>query len=316
MQTIPDARKSTEMALDVRDLRKSYGNTAALQGVSFSVRSGSCFGLLGPNGAGKSTTMKILTGIVVADAGTVRVLGLDAAKQQNAIRRQVGYVPQDVTLYEPLSARDNLVFFGEMYGIRGVELRQRIQEVLRATGLEQRANEPVAKFSGGMKRRINIAAALLHRPKLLILDEPTVGIDPQSRNYIFEMIRSLRAQGVTIIYSTHYMEEVEVLCDDVAIIDHGRVIAQGSLSDLLNRFGEKAVYVEMDGFEQLLPFPYPCKISRRDEGWMIETQHRLQLMNFILQSALERQLDIRALEMVRPSLESVFLALTGTSLRD
>jgi ABC-2 type transport system ATP-binding protein len=167
-----------------------------------------------------------------------------------------------------------------------------------------------------MKRRINIAAALLHRPKLLILDEPTVGIDPQSRNYIFEMIRSLRSQGVTIIYSTHYMEEVEVLCDDVAIIDHGRVIAQGSLSDLLNRFGEKAVYVEMDGFEQLLPFPYPCKISRRDEGWMIETQHRLQVMNFILQSALERQLDIRALEMVRPSLESVFLALTGTSLRD
>ncbi|GAA5347067.1 ABC-2 type transport system ATP-binding protein [Planifilum fimeticola] len=316
MQTILDTRKSTETALDVRGLRKSYGNIAALQGVSFSVRSGSCFGLLGPNGAGKSTTMKILTGIVTADAGTVRVLGLDTAKQQNAIRRQVGYVPQEITLYEKLSARDNLVFFGEMYGIRGSELRQRIQEVLRATALEQRAYEPVATFSVGMKRRINIAAALLHRPKLLILDEPTVGIDPQSRNYIFEMIRSLRAQGMTIIYSTHYMEEVEALCDDIAIIDHGRVIAQGSLSDLLDRFGKKAVYVEMDGFGQLPPFPFPCKISRRDEGWMIETKYRSEAMNFLLQNAFEQKLDIRALEMVRPSLESVFLELTGTSLRD
>jgi ABC-2 type transport system ATP-binding protein len=316
MQTALNVRKSTETALEVRDLRKSYGNAVALQGVSFSVKSGSCFGLLGPNGAGKSTTMKILTGIVTADAGTVRVLGLDAAKQQNAIRRQVGYVPQEITLYEPLSARDNLVFFGEMYGIRGAELRQRIQEVLRATGLEQRANEPVSKFSGGMKRRVNIAAALLHRPKLLILDEPTVGIDPQSRNYIFEMIRSLKAQGVTIIYSTHYMEEVEVLCDDVAIIDHGRVIAQGSLAELLDRFGEKAVYVEMDGFEKLPAFPFPCKVSRRDDGWMIETEHRLPAMYFILQHASEQKLDIYALEMVRPSLESVFLALTGTNLRD
>jgi ABC-2 type transport system ATP-binding protein len=316
MQTALNVRKSTETALEVRDLRKSYGNAVALQGVSFSVKSGSCFGLLGPNGAGKSTTMKILTGIVTADAGTVRVLGLDAAKQQNAIRRQVGYVPQEITLYEPLSARDNLVFFGEMYGIRGAELRQRIQEVLRATGLEQRANEPVSKFSGGMKRRVNIAAALLHRPKLLILDEPTVGIDPQSRNYIFEMIWSLKAQGVTIIYSTHYMEEVEVLCDDVAIIDHGRVIAQGSLAELLDRFGEKAVYVEMDGFEKLPAFPFPCKVSRRDDGWMIETEHRLPAMYFILQHASEQKLDIYALEMVRPSLESVFLALTGTNLRD
>lgn len=302
--------------LDVQNLQKSYGKTAALRGVTFSVRAGTCFGLLGPNGAGKSTTMKILTGIVTADGGEAHILGLNADKGQDEIRRQVGYVPQNITLYEKLNAKDNLVFFGEMYGVRGKQLEERIDEVLRQIGLENRAKEAVEGFSGGMKRRINIAAALLHKPKLLILDEPTVGIDPQSRNHIFEMIRSLKASGVTIIYSTHYMEEVEALCDEAAIIDQGQVIAQGTLDTLLERFGNKAIYVEVDDFESLPPVPSSQKTYRKGNGWVIETDGIMDGMKHLLQSASDRGVEVRALEILRPSLESVFLTLTGTSLRD
>jgi ABC-2 type transport system ATP-binding protein len=260
--------------------------------------------------------MKILTGIVDSDGGCARVLGLDIAKQQNVIRRQVGYVPQAITLYEKLSARDNLIFFGEMYGVHGKALNERIKEVLNQTGLLNREKDAVEKYSGGMKRRINIAAALLHKPKLLILDEPTVGIDPQSRNHIFEMIRSLKAQGVTIIYSTHYMEEVEALCDDVAIIDQGKVVTQGSLKELILRFSKQAIYVEADGFDTFPPFPCTVKKTRKDRGYVIETEQIMDGMKHILQAASERSIEIQALEIMRPSLESVFLELTGTSLRD
>lgn len=260
--------------------------------------------------------MKILTGIVDADGGSANILGMNAKANRNAIGRQVGYVPQNITLYEKLSARDNLVFFGEMYGVRGKELDRRIHEVLEQIGLKSREREAVERFSGGMKRRINIAAALLHRPKLLILDEPTVGIDPQSRNHIFNMIRSLKSEGVTIIYSTHYLEEVEALCDDVAIIDSGKVIAQGSLKNLLQRFGSRAIYVEAEGFEKLPSVPDAAKISRKGTGWVIETQNVMDAMKHVLQKASEAGVNIEALEIVRPSLESVFLSLTGTSLRD
>ncbi|MFD1676970.1 ATP-binding cassette domain-containing protein [Alicyclobacillus fodiniaquatilis] len=305
-----------QTVLSVQNLQKSYGKKVALRGVTFAVQKGTCFGLLGPNGAGKSTTMKILTGIVGADGGTAHILGLNANHEQNAIRRQVGYVPQNITLYEKLSARDNLVFFGEMYGVHGQVLEQRIREVLDQTGLTSRAQDAIESFSGGMKRRINIAAALLHRPKLLILDEPTVGIDPQSRNHIFEMIRTLKAKGVTIIYSTHYMEEVEALCDDVAIIDQGNVVVQGTLKSLLSRFASKAVYVEAEAFEQLSLLPGDVQCERRDSGWVIETDDVMDTMKHILQQASKQRIELQALEMVRPSLESVFLTLTGTSLRD
>ncbi len=305
-----------EAILEVKDLQKSYGKNVALKGVTFSVESGTCFGLLGPNGAGKSTTMKILTGIVNADGGTATMFGLDVATDLNAIRREVGYVPQGITLYEKLSARDNLAFFGEIYGVRGKQLSTRIAEVLDQTGLLNREKDAVEKFSGGMKRRINIAAALLHKPNLLILDEPTVGIDPQSRNHIFEMIRELKSHGVTIIYSTHYMEEVEALCDNVAIIDQGKVVVQGSLHELLGRYGNKSIYVEADGFEKLPSFRGAAKTFRKDRGYVIETNLLMDGMKYIIQTASEYGIEIQAMEIMRPSLESVFLALTGTSLRD
>jgi ABC-2 type transport system ATP-binding protein len=303
--------------LEVKDLTKKYGDKEALSQVSFQVAEGSCFGLLGPNGAGKSTTMKIITGITESGSGTVRVLGMDNRKEADAIRGQVGYVPQELTLYETLSAYDNLLFFGEMYGVRGSDLKQRIAEILEHVGLSDRAKDPVKSFSGGMKRRINIAAALLHRPKLVILDEPTVGIDPQSRNHIFEMIRQLKKEGVTLIYSTHYMEEVEALCDDIAIIDHGKVIAQGSLDRLLEQYASQAVYTEIDGDPFVMKeVEGVTKCFAHGKGWVLESDTPLRTIQELSERLLDAGTPIRALELMRPSLESVFLRLTGTTLRD
>ncbi|WP_240041221.1 ABC transporter ATP-binding protein [Paenibacillus ginsengarvi] len=311
-----DMSGKEETVLEVAGLRKLYGKKQALKDVTFSLKAGTSFGFLGPNGAGKSTTMKILTGIVKADSGHVKLFGQDITNDTDAVARFVGYVPQDITLYEKLSAYDNLVFFGEAYGVRGIDLKHRIREVLEKTGLTDRANDAVETFSGGMKRRINIAAALLHRPKLLILDEPTVGIDPQSRNHIFEMIRELNDDGVTIIYSTHYMEEVEVLCDQVAIMDQGSVKAMGPLGELLETYGRKAIYVEVAGLTELPRLPGVGKVSKEGSGWVLETAKVGEVMQQLLQAASLHRWDVKQLEVVRPSLENVFLTVTGTALRD
>lgn len=305
-----------EMVLDIQHLSKKYGKKTALEDITFSVPEGTCFGLLGPNGAGKSTTMKILTGIVEADQGTAIVLGMNSNENQLAIKQQVGYVPQSITLYEDLNAYDNLLFFGQMYGVKGSQLKERITTVLTQTGLLDRAKDKVKEYSGGMKRRINIAAALLHDPKILILDEPTVGIDPQSRNHIFDMIRTLKENGVTIIYSTHYMEEVEALCDEIAIIDNGKIIIQGNLKNLLEQHSKKSIFIETDHIEQLKKLTHVKKMTAKDEGWMIESDHPMALLQDILATCAEKGFEIRELEMMRATLESVFLSLTGTSLRD
>jgi ABC-2 type transport system ATP-binding protein len=215
-----------------------------------------------------------------------------------------------------LNALDNLTYFGEMYGVRGGELKRRIREVLEQVGLADRATDPIASFSGGMKRRINIAAALLHRPKLIIMDEPTVGIDPQSRNHIFEMIRALKRKGVTILYSTHYMEEVEALCDHLAIIDHGKVIAQGELNEVLGRFGSQAVYLELAEGNRPPALPGFGEPAAQGRGWLLETPAPLDALARWASVCRERSLPVIRLEVVRPSLETVFLALTGTTLRD
>jgi ABC-2 type transport system ATP-binding protein len=303
-------------AIEIHGLGKSYGGKTALRNISITVREGSCFGLLGPNGAGKSTTMKILAGLLEFDAGTVKVLGADVRRSGDRIREKLGYVPQSITLYEKLSPLDNLTFFGEMYGVRGDELKKRMGEVLEQVGLADRAKDPIASFSGGMKRRINIAAALLHKPKLIIMDEPTVGIDPQSRNHIFEMIRALKREGVTVLYSTHYMEEVEALCDHLAIIDHGNVIAEGELNEVLDRFGTQAVYLELAEGEQPPALPGFGKPAAQGRGWLLETASPLEAITGWASACKERALSVKRLEVVRPSLETVFLALTGTTLRD
>lgn len=316
-------------AIAIAGLAKSYEGKPALRNIGFEVREGSCFGLLGPNGAGKSTTMKILSGLLDPDRGDVRVMGKELRRNAAEIREKIGYVPQSITLYEKLSAYDNLVFFGEMCGIRGGELKRRIADVLGRVGLADRAKDAVSSFSGGMKRRVNIAAALLHRPRVLIMDEPTVGIDPQSRNHIFEMIRSLQKEGVTVLYSTHYMEEVESLCDELAIIDHGEVIASGGLGEVLDRFGSQAVYLELNGpqesqeqaqgQEQEQEPPAPAgfdRPERKDRGWIVRTNSPLEAIAAWAEACKAKSLPVKQLEIVRPSLETVFLSLTGTTLRD
>lgn len=304
------------VAVEVQNLTKTYGAKKALEDVSFAVQQGTCFGLLGPNGAGKSTTMKILSGIIDADGGSAVVLGKDMKQQRNDILQEIGYVPQSITLYEKLSAYDNLVFFGEMNGVKGTVLKRRMADILEQVGLAERSKDIVGTFSGGMKRRINIAASLLHKPKLIILDEPTVGIDPQSRNHIFGMIRALKSEGVTVLYSTHYMEEVEALCDHLAIIDHGKVIAQGELGSLLSQFGSNAIYLEATEMDEMPNLPSAKESTREGRGWLFMTDSVLETMQEAARFCQDRKVNVEQLNIVRPSLENVFLTLTGTTLRD
>src|SRR5512136_151706 len=230
--------------LEVENLVKKYGDREVVKGVSFSVEEGEVFGLLGPNGAGKTTTISMLTGIFPPTSGTARVGGYDIVKQLDQVKRINGLVPQDLALYPTLSARANINFFGNIYGLHGKALKERVDDVLRIVALTDRANDIVDKFSGGMKRRVNIAAGLVHHPRLLFLDEPTVGVDPQSRNHIFESVLQLnREWGMSIIYTIHYMEEVELLCKRVAIIDQGKIIALDTIKNLIAMLGGGVIKV-------------------------------------------------------------------------
>jgi ABC-2 type transport system ATP-binding protein len=230
----------TSALLNVAKLTKSYGDRRAVDAVSFQVRAGQTVGLIGPNGAGKSSTVSMICGLLRADAGTVQLDGEAIVQGQSAAKRKIGLVPQDLALYEELSARENLKLFAALYGIRGAEARRRCDEVLALVNLADRAGDKVSTFSGGMKRRLNIAAALMHDPQLLILDEPTVGVDPQSRNAIFDTLEQLKAMGRSLIYTSHYMEEVERLADHIVIIDHGRVLADESPAALFRRLPSQA----------------------------------------------------------------------------
>ena len=227
----------SEPILIAQDLRKSFGDREAVKGISLQVARGEVFGLLGPNGSGKTTTISMLTALLEPSSGKITVNGLDLKTHTNQVKAQMGLVPQEMALYMTLSARQNLMFFGRIYGLRGKELRQRVDEALRMIGLIERADDPVSAYSGGMKRRVNIAAGLLHKPQILFLDEPTVGVDPQSRNAIFENVEALNRAGMTVIYTTHYMEEAQRLCHRVAIVDEGRIIALDTPAALIRSLG-------------------------------------------------------------------------------
>src|SRR6516162_6580810 len=255
------------MFLEVRELRKRYGPTVALDGVSFTVAEGEIFGLLGPNGAGKTTLLSILSCLLEASAGEARLLGRPVSLVDRELRRWIGIVPQELALYGELTARENLSFFGELYGISGPDLHRRVARILAAIGLEDKAGERVRTFSGGMKRRLNLGVALVHGPRLLLLDEPTVGVDPQSRNHIFEEVRRLNGAGLTVIYTSHYMEEVQALCGRIGIMDRGRLAACDTLPRLLQllpgaiRFRVRDVTPALR--EQLKNFP-GASLSERD----------------------------------------------------
>ena len=308
--------------ISINGLFKKYGERVAVQDVSFSIEEGEIFGLLGPNGAGKTTTLSILSTLLIPDEGIVTISGYDIVREARQVKRLIGSVPQELALYPTLSAWDNLAFFGRIYGLQGLELKGRVTTVLALVGLSDRSADPVQTFSGGMKRRLNIAAGLIHRPRVLFLDEPTVGVDPQSRNFIFEHVKRLNAEGMTIVYTTHYMEEAERLCDRVAIIDHGRILALDTTKGLIDMLGGGVICLGLPqvALESLLPavraLSHVSMVTQEDCRLKIETSNaRLALLELI-ELCNAHNVSILSLQMLEPSLESVFLHLTGKRLRD
>jgi ABC-2 type transport system ATP-binding protein len=309
------------MILHVEGLSKRYGELRAVDNLTFSLERGERFGLLGPNGAGKTTTISMLVGALKPTSGRVLLDGKPLGGETDPARKKIGYVPQELALHQDLSALDNLKFFGALYGLHGVVLEKRTDAALDLVGLRERQKSRVSEFSGGMKRRLNLAAALLHEPELLILDEPTVGVDPQSRNAIFENLETLLREGTTLLYTTHYMEEVERLCDKIAIVDHGKLVVQGSLSQLkesVARTGtrlkvtlERGQYLD-EATRKALGIP----VELFDGGFVASLAHTHEDTEKLLGVLRVHGLSVCALATDEPDLEDVFLELTGTSLRD
>lgn len=305
--------------MEVQELTKSYQQHQAIKGISFDVKPGEIFGLLGPNGAGKSSTIHIITGLIRKDSGRVKIDGLDLDHNLSDCKQRLGLVPQDLAIYSDLSAYQNVRFFGSLYGLRGQTLHEKTEETLAFVGLSDRAKDKAKTFSGGMKRRLNIACGLVHRPKLLILDEPTVGIDPQSRNHILESIHQLHDEGMTIIYTTHYMEEAEQLCDRIAIMDMGQIIAQGTLEEL------RAVNQSDWRIDMSLQGTIDRAVLRRIEGVADVTGEANQYQIFcngqkkqlknIFNLLSQHQVHVEHVATKESTLEDVFLTLTGKSLR-
>ena len=331
--------------LEVDNLVKKYGDFEAVKGISFSVEEGEVFGLLGPNGAGKTQTISMLTGVIPPTSGTARIAGHDILKESKQVKRINGLVPQDLALYPTLSARANLSFFGRIYGLRGRELKERVDDVLHIVALTERADGVVDKFSGGMKRRVNIAAGLVHQPRLLFLDEPTVGVDPQSRNHIFESVQRLnRERGMSVVYTSHYMEEVETLCSRAAIIDQGRIIAMDTIKNLIGLLGGGVVYVGVNRVDDselaelsalpgvkeaaLVPQPPAPPAPEGKESTSeakpvtatpvikVVAKNNQQAVVNVLGYLNQADIVITSLEIMQPNLESVFLHLTGKKLRE
>lgn len=306
--------------LELHNIVHHYGSQRALDGVSFTVEQGECFGLLGPNGAGKSTLLSILSCFRDAQAGWVMLEGEKVTKQNQSCREKIGIAPQDIAVYGALTARENLLFFGRLYRVAEKLLKDRVDSLLEAVGLQNKADHRVETFSGGMKRRMNLAAALVHQPALLLLDEPTAGVDPQSRNHLFEEIKRCTRDGTTIIYTTHYMEEVEALCSRVAILDHGKIVAVDALASLLHLIPSRVTLT----FESLSP-EYIQHVSSI-EGMVVQVKDncRVQLemkdtaslLVKTVESIRQYNLKLIHMETQLPTLEGVFLHLTGRALRD
>jgi len=331
-----------EAIVTVTDLVKRFGDHAAVDGVSFDIREGEIFGLLGPNGAGKTTTISMISCLLAPSSGTVIVDGASVTAEPRKVKCALGVVPQEIALYPTLTALENLMFWGRMYGLGGKLLEERVVEALETAGLADRAKERIETYSGGMKRRINIAAGIMHHPRVLLMDEPTVGIDPQSRNHILETVKELNRRGMTVLYTSHYMEEVEFLCDRVGIVDHGRLIALGTIEELKRLVGdENVISVRLaelpDGvLEAIRAFPLVDSVSTAAAGDAAEPKEgedatapdgegvTIEVLSkdsgtviADVVGALGRSgARILAVDVREPNLESVFLHLTGKSLRD
>ncbi len=305
-----------------RDLRKRYGQRTAVDGVGFEIAAGETYGLLGPNGAGKTTSISMICGLLRRDGGEVLVAGRPVDIGATDAKAAIGYVPQDLAIYPDLTARENLRFFGRLQRLHGRELDRRVDEVLAVTDLADRAGDRTDSFSGGMKRRLNIGIGLLHHPRLLVLDEPTVGVDPQSRNAILASVAALEQEGMAILYTTHYMEEAERLCDRIGIIDEGRIRAEGTRRELVALVGQKdrvelTVGGTVGAATAALRALAGVEEATASDGRIVlvveEARHRLPQ---ILETAADAGASVRSVEVVEPDLEAVFLHLTGKALRD
>ncbi len=310
--------------LEVHNLAKNYGDFTAVKGISFTIKDGEIFSLLGPNGAGKTTTISMLSTLYSPTSGDATIAGHSVSKEPMAVRTAIGMVPQDLALYEDLTARENLIFWGQMYGLSGKPLTTRVEEVLEQIGLTDKAKDRVKTYSGGMKRRVNIGVGLLHKPKLLFMDEPTVGIDPQSRRAILDTVKDLNKQGMTVLYTTHYMEEAEELSDRVGIIDHGELIAIGTQKELTKQVGETETLVlhisENDDPESLIAVFKSIKdvleANVINHEISIITPSAKDVLAPVISKANERGVKIHSIDIREPNLEAVFLHLTGRALRD
>ena len=306
----------------VEDLWKSYAQTDAVQGLSFEILKGEFFGLLGPNGAGKTTTIGILTGLIEPTRGHISIDGFDLFSSPMEAKAKLGLVPQSFALYPTLCARDNLVFFGRIYGLKGKRLRERIARVLEIVELTDRANQTVATFSNGMKRRLNMAAGLLHEPEILILDEPTVGVDTQSRNAILERLDSLNKSGVTVLYTTHYIEEAQRLCGRVAIMDQGKIIALDSPARLIQDLGKGIIRIEFNAgiddrlLDQLKRIGLVRVVDDQKRRIHVKTDRTDQASRELLELMKTQEGLLKTLDISEPNLETVFIHLTGRNLRD
>ena len=306
--------------IQVSNLSKSFDSIHAVKNISFSIKKGEVFGLLGPNGAGKSTTINMMSTILKSDKGTIHIKENDIKLNPNTCKQLIGVVPQEISLYDDFSAYDNLLFWGSLYKVPAKELNQKITDILKLIGLLDRKDDLIKTYSGGMKRRINIAAALLHTPEILFMDEPTVGVDPQSRNKIFEIIETINQQGITIVYTTHYMEEVERLCDRIAIMDDGKIIAQGTQAELQQQCNVKeAIEITFQSVSESqvehLQNQLKLKINQNAQKIKIECDVNKDIST-IISVCNYNNLKIEDIELKKVNLEAIFLSLTGKQLRD
>lgn len=310
------------MIVEIKNLVKRYKDFIAVDNLSLSIREGEIFGLLGPNGAGKTTTINTILGLSKKDSGDVKIFGKSMDKDEVEIKRNIGVVPQNIAVFNDLTAYENVEFFGRLYGLRGNLLKERVEEALEFTGLLDRKKDYPAKYSGGMQRRLNIACAIVHKPKLIIMDEPTVGIDPQSRNHILDSVRKLNKSGSTVIYTSHYMEEIEELCTDITIMDNGKIIASGSKEDLksLVALEEKLTLtianVNYTMVEQIKSISGVKDCILGGRNLTVISQKGSKNLSRIIDSVNNSNSEIIGIDVEKPSLEGVFLTLTGRKLRD
>jgi ABC-2 type transport system ATP-binding protein len=306
----------------IEGIKKNYGALTAVDDVSFQIKPGEIFGLLGPNGAGKTTAINMISGVLRPDQGRILVEEQDIWKKPKIVKQKLGVVPQEIAVYEDLTARDNLNFFGSLFGLRGSRLKEKVNDNLDRVGLTERADDKVSSFSGGMKRRLNLCMGLLHQPKFLLLDEPTVGIDPQARLNIMQIIRQEAQNGTAVLYTTHYMDEAQELCDRIAIVDHGKILTQGRLAELTRLAGEAEILKLSGSFlqaqaKQKLRDIEGCRVLNAvDRNALLSIDPDGPGLLTVLPNVLACDLDIEDVSIQQPSLQNVFISLTGRELRD